>query len=58
MRRRKSTHGVEDGNDHDADICEDRSAHIGNAEGDQQQAGKLNAQGKNDVLVNDADALA
>ncbi len=53
----QGTHGVEDSNDHNADIREYRGAHIGCAEGYQQQAGKLNAEGENDIFIDYTDAL-
>ena len=51
-------HCVEHGDDHYADVGEDSCAHVGYAERAQQQAGKLHAEGENDVFVHDADALA
>ena len=49
--------GVEDGQDHDAHVGEDGGPHVGLADGDQQQAGQLDANGEDNVLVDDPQAL-
>ena len=43
--------GVQDSEDHDADIGEDGHPHVGDTQSTQQQAGRLDGQSKDDVLV-------
>ena len=45
---------IQDSEDHDADIGEDGRPHIGDTQSTQQQAGRLDGQSKDDVLVDDA----
>ena len=45
---------VQDSEDHDADVGEDGHPHIGDTQSTQQQAGRLDGQSKDDVLVDDA----
>ena len=52
------TDGVEHGQDHDADIGKDREPHIGDAERAEHQADQFYADRKNDVFIDDAQALA
>ena len=46
--------GVQNSEDHDADIGEDGRPHVGDTQSTQQQAGRLDGQSKDDVLVDDA----
>ena len=50
--------GVEDTQDHDADISEDGQPHVGDAQCPQEEAGELHADGEPDDLNDGADALA
>ena len=50
--------GVEDREHHHADICKDGRPHVGRAKGNERKAGKLHHEGKDDVLIDNADALA
>ena len=46
--------GVQNSEDHNADVREDGGPHIGDAQRAQQQAGRLDGQCKDDILVDDA----
>ena len=46
--------GVEDGDDHDADVGEDGRPHAGDAQRAEDEADALDAQRKDDVLIHDA----
>ena len=50
--------GVEHGQDHDAHVREDGGPHARHAQGAEHQAQGLDAEGEDDVLIDDADALA
>ena len=50
--------GIEDGEDHDADVGEDGQPHIRDAARAEDQTGCLDDQREHDVLVHDTDALA
>ena len=52
------TDGIEHGENHHADIRENRRPHVGYAQSTQRKAAKLDHQRKDDVLVDNADALA
>ena len=45
---------IQDSEDHDTDIGEDGRPHVGDTQSTQQQAGCLDGQSKDDVLVDDA----
>ena len=48
--------GVEDREHHHADICKDGRPHIGRTKGHEREAGELHNKGKDDVLIDNADA--
>ena len=49
---------IEHRDDHNAHICKDRHPHIRDSQGSQRQKQKLDANGKHNVLVHDAQAFS
>ena len=54
----QSADRVENGYYHNADVCEYRGPHVGQAKSDEQQAAEFDDQRETDVFVYDSDALA
>ena len=54
----QGTHSIQHGQNHDADIGENRSPHVRDAKSSQRQAPEFNNQSKHNILIYNAGTLA